>query len=68
MLQRQSMLTKVITFYTKLTTPRDGMLILTQDGTCVKYNKDVNIDKVVVAIVKRYIYKQEHLYNRWIDH
>ena len=38
----------------KTTTPRDGMLILTQDGTCVKYNKDVNIDKVVVAIVKRY--------------
>jgi hypothetical protein len=38
----------------KTTTPRDGMLILTHDDTCVKYNKDVNIDKVVVAIVKRY--------------
>ena len=37
------------------TTPRDGMLILTQDSTCVKYNRGTKVTNVVVAIVKSYI-------------
>ena len=34
--------------------PREGMIILTDDGKCVKYNKNIVANKVVVAIVKRY--------------
>lgn len=38
----------------KNVTPRDGMIILTDDGKCVKYNKNIIADRVVVAIVKSY--------------
>ena len=38
----------------KNVTPRDGMIILTDAGECVKYTKDIIADRVVVAIVKSY--------------